>query len=74
MWKDFEILFVADNLAKFLRGKRFLRGNLICYISETEGCGKLKFDKVSLQICQIFLKIEQKNFRPECPFNMSDLS
>ena len=35
-----------------------------------EGRRKPKLGEVGLQICQKFLrKIEQKDFRPECPFN-----
>ena len=49
--------------------KAFLRGNLICYISRTEGRRKLKFGEVGLQICENFLKKNRaKNFRPDCPF------
>ena len=66
----FEILFLIGNPGKISKGEKvFLRGNLICYISGTEGCRKLKLGEVGLQICQNFWrKIEQKHFRPECPF------
>ena len=36
-------------LAKFLRGKSLSKRNLICCISETEDCRKLKFGEVGLQ-------------------------
>ena len=34
-------------------------GNLICYISETEGRRKLKFGEVDLHICLTFLRKNQ---------------
>ena len=42
-------------MAQFQREKAFLRGNLICNISEIEGCKNLKLNKVSLQICRNLL-------------------
>ena len=71
MQSIFEILFLITNPGKTSVGKKsFPRGNLICYISGTEGCRKLKFGKVGLHICQNFLrkKSTKKTFRPECPF------
>ena len=40
----------------FSAEKAFLRGNLICYASGTEGCRKLKFGEVGLHTCQNFLR------------------
>ena len=40
----------------FYGEKAFLRGNLICYISGTDGCRKLKFGEIGFQICQKFLR------------------
>ena len=50
MQELFEILFLIGNPGKFLKG------NLICYISRTEGSTKLNFGEVSLQICQNFFR------------------
>ena len=50
-------------------GKIFTGKSVICFISGTESRGKLKFSEVSLQICQNFWTIEQKNFPLECPLN-----
>ena len=45
-------------------------GNLNCYILVTETRRKLKFGKVSLQICQNCMRENRANFfRPERPFN-----
>ena len=54
MQSIFEILCLIGNPGKIFSGKSLL-GNLICYISEAEGCRKLKCGKVGLQICQNFL-------------------
>ena len=52
--------------------KAFLRENISCYISEMEGCRKLKFGEVNLQICQIFMKeYRVKNFWPEFALRVS---
>ena len=57
MQSIFEILFLIGNRGKISKGeKAFRRGNLICFISETEGHRKLKFVEVGLHICQIFFK------------------
>ena len=51
----FQILFLIGNPGKISKGeKAFLRVNLICYISGTEGRRKLKFSTVGLQIFHIF--------------------
>ena len=63
--------FVFSWLARlnFKGEKAFLRWNLNCHILGTEGRRKLKFGKVSFQICQNFSeKIKQKNFWPDCSF------
>ena len=65
--------YLVSNLQpsqNFEREKAFLKENLICCISGTEGRRKLKFGEVGVQICQNFFekKIKQKNFQPECPF------
>ena len=48
----YQNLFLIENPGKTSEEKAFfkalLRGNLICNISETEDCRKLKFDEVSL--------------------------
>ena len=66
---------LIGNPGKLFRGKKSLsRGNLICYISETEGRWKFKFDEVNLQICQNFSREHPaKNFRPECPFKCNNI-
>ena len=51
------------------RVKAFLRGNLICFTSGTEGRRKLKFGEVGLQIWLNLLRKNRKFFRPECSFN-----
>ena len=52
----FEVLFLIGNFGNISKGKKFLRENSTCCISGTEGCRKLNFGEVSLQICQIFLR------------------
>ena len=52
----FEILFVIGNHGKISNGKSILQGSLHYHILKTEGCRKLKFDKVRFQICQTFLR------------------
>ena len=46
----------------FKEEKAFLKGNLICYISGTEGRKKLKFGEVGLQIGQNFLRKNRAKF------------
>ena len=56
-------------LAKFLRGKAFLRKNLNCHIFGTGSRRKIKLSEVSFQICQNFLReIQAKKF-----FNLNAL-
>ena len=43
-------------LAKILKGKSFSKGKSNLQYSETEGRRKFKFDEVSFQIGQFFLK------------------
>ena len=55
-------------MAKFLKEKDFLRGNLNFRILVTEDRRKLKFGEVSLQICQTVLRENRaKIFGLECP-------
>ena len=59
----FEILFVVGNRRRFPRGSAFLRGNLSCCISRTEGRRKVKLGEVSRYSDLSILfweKIEQK--------------
>ena len=59
--------FQLENLA------RFLKGNLLCYISGTEGRRKLKFGEVGLRSVKFFWqKIEEKISRRECPFKFGE--
>ena len=56
-----EILFVVVrgkniSLEKCIRGKSISEGKCNCHVLGTEGCRKLKFSGVSLQICQILLR------------------
>ena len=57
-------MFLIGNSGRISKGKKsFYGGNVICYNSGTEGRRKLKFDEVSLQINQKFLRENQaKNF------------
>ena len=69
----FEILFLIGNPGKISMEESLLKGNLICYISGTEDCRKLKFGEVGFQIRQIKKKIKQKIFRPEYSFNIEKI-
>ena len=60
----FEILFLIGNPGKISLEESLSKGNLICYISGTEDCRKLKFGEVGFQIRQIKKKNQTKNFSP----------
>ena len=51
-----KILFPIGNPGKILNKKALQRGNLICYILETEGRRNLRFGEISLQLCQTLLR------------------
>ena len=60
----FDILFLTGKLGEMSQGEKPSSGNLSCYISETEGRGKLKFREVSFQIGPKLLRENRAKNRP----------